>query len=75
MVVIIISNLTGLSIGKDTGVVSLEGVVEDVASQAVEHDVLGRIVFVAHVRRIKAVVERKRFRLFPVNAKKKTACY
>lgn len=62
-------NLTGLSVCKNAGVVSLKCVVKDIAPQAVEHHILGRIVFVALLRRVEAMVKSERFRLLPENKK------
>lgn len=57
--------LTGLTISEDTSVVTLEGVVEDVASQAVEHDFLAREVLERRVQGTEAVVESEAFWLLP----------
>lgn len=62
-------NLTGLSVCKDAGIVPLKCVVKDIAPQTVKHHILGRIVFVAFLRRVEAVVKSKCFRLLPEKKK------
>ena len=59
-----------LSVGEDAGVVALEGVVQDAASDALKDGVLAGVVVVAGVDGVEAVVERERFRRFPAGRKK-----
>lgn len=55
---------TGLSVSEYASVVSLEGVIQDIPSQAIEHDVLWSISVPIRVRRVETVIECERFRLF-----------
>jgi len=62
--------LTCLAICKDAGVVTLEGVIEDVASQAVEDDLLTGELLGGRIHRIEAVIEGEAFWLLPVTSRK-----
>lgn len=59
------TTLTCLSISEDAGVVPLEGIVQDVPAEALEHCLLRGEVRQTSVQRVEAVVERERLWLFP----------
>lgn len=57
--------LTGLSVSEDAGVVTLERIVQDVATQGIEDDLLAREVLQPRLQGVKAVIEREGLRLVP----------
>lgn len=61
--------LTCLAVGEYTRIVPLKGIVENITSQTIEYHLLGSEIFATGVHRTKTVIERKRFRLFPVTKK------
>ena len=63
--------LTGLAVGEDAGIVSLEGVVEDVDPERLEDLLLAGVVGVRGRDGVEAVVERKVLCGFPTGNKEK----
>lgn len=59
---------TGLSIGEDTGVVTLKCIVQNIATQGIEDDLLTREILRSGLQRIEAVIERKGLRFVPATA-------
>lgn len=57
--------LTGLPVSEDAGVVTLEGIVQDVATQGIEDDLLAREVLQPGLQGVEAVIEREGLRLVP----------
>lgn len=62
--------LTGLTVGENAGIVTLERIVQNVATQGVEHHILIRKVFHGRVQGIETMIEREGFRLAPVTTRK-----
>ena len=60
---------TCLSVGEDTGVISLEGVIQDVMPKALEDLFLSRERRVPGIHRIEAMVKSKVLRLSPAVSK------
>lgn len=57
--------LTRLAVGKNTGVISLERIVQNVSTQSVEHDVLAREMLGPRIQREETMIERKGFWFVP----------
>ena len=60
---------TCLSVGEDTGVISLEGVIQDVMPKALEDLFLSGERRVPGIHRIEAMIKRKVLRLSPAVSK------
>lgn len=56
---------TCLSVREDASVVPVEGIVQDVGAERVEHSLLWGERRQRTVQRVETVIERERFRLFP----------
>lgn len=57
--------LTGLSVREDAGVVTLKRIVQDIATQGIEDDLLAREVLHPGLQGVKAVIEREGLRFVP----------
>ena len=68
--ILMVCCLTGLTVGENAGVVTLERIVQNVATQGVEHHILIREVFHGRVQGIETMIEREGFRLAPVTTRK-----
>ena len=63
--------LTGLAVGEDAGIVSLEGVVEDVDAERLEDLLLAGVVGIRGRDGVETVVERKVLCGFPAGNKER----
>lgn len=75
ILLMIYDRLTGLAIGENAGVVPLERIVQNIATQGVEHHILIREILRGRVQGIETVIERERFWFAPVTIYKKKKSY
>ena len=66
---------TGLSVGENTGVVSLECIVQDIATQCIEHELLAREMLGSRFQREETMIECKCLRFISVMNKKNSCNY